>query len=98
MGKKEKKAAKKAEKKSEKKLAKQAKAKVAVSDSGEKEPAAPKKAAVYTPVAGEKLKTISVKMPGSLVEAADAAARAYGEAGVSRSEYIRLAIEKMLNE
>ena len=62
-------------------------------------PEAPaQKTPAYTPVEGEPMKTVSIKMPVSLVEAADAAAKAYAPEGVSRSEYIRLAIEKLLNE
>lgn len=53
--------------------------------------------AAYAPVEGEKLKVISLKMPESLIAATDEAAAAYGE-GVSRSEFIRIAIEKMVNE
>ena len=51
----------------------------------------------YAPVEGEKLKVISLKMPESLIAATDEAAAAYGE-GVTRSEFIRIAIEKMVNE
>ena len=53
--------------------------------------------AAYAPVEGEKLKVISLKMPESLIAATDEAAAVYGE-GVSRSEFIRIAIEKMVNE
>lgn len=52
----------------------------------------------YAPVEGEKLKAVSIKMPASLVDAADKAAAVYGDTGVSRSEFIRLAIEKLVNE
>ena len=55
-------------------------------------------AAAYVPVEGDKLRTISIKMPNGLIEAADKAAAAYGEGGVSRSEFIRVAIEKLINE
>jgi hypothetical protein len=58
----------------------------------------PAPAVTYEPVEGDKLKTVSIKMPESLVEAADKAAAAYGEEGISRSEFIRLAIEKLVNE
>ena len=51
----------------------------------------------YTPVEGEKLKVISLKMPESLIEATDEAAANCGD-GVSRSEFIRMAIERMVNE
>ena len=52
----------------------------------------------YVAVEGDKLRTISIKMPNGLIEAADKAAAAYGEGGVSRSEFIRVAIEKLINE
>lgn len=53
---------------------------------------------IYMPVEGDKLRTVSIKMPAGLIEAADKAAAAYGEDGVSRSEFIRIAIEKLVNE
>ncbi|MDO4400206.1 MAG: ribbon-helix-helix protein, CopG family [Coriobacteriia bacterium] len=55
-------------------------------------------APAYVPVEGDKLRTVSIKMPASLIEAADKAAAAYGAEGVSRSEFIRIAIEKLVNE
>ena len=51
--------------------------------------------AAYKPVEGDLLKTVSIKMPASLVAAADVAATTKG---ISRSEFIRLAIEKLVNE
>ena len=45
---------------------------------------------------GEPWKTVSVKMPVSRLAAIDAAAKAYGDAGVTRSEYIRLALDEFL--
>lgn len=53
-------------------------------------------AAKYVSVEGDTLKTISIKMPSALVAAADAAAASYAE-GVSRSEYIRTALEAFIN-
>lgn len=67
---------------------------VAVAEPAE-EPAP--KEPLYTPVEGEPLKTVSIKMPVSLVEAADKACKVYGGEGVSRSEFIRIAIEKLVN-
>ena len=67
----------------------------------QKQAPAPKKAkaaANYTPVEGDKLRTVSIKMPVSLIEAADKAAAVYGGEGISRSEFIRVAIEKLVNE
>ena len=70
---------------------------VAVVKQEQVEPA-DKKAAAYVPVVGDTLRTVSIKMPVTLIEAADKAAAAYGGEGVSRSEFIRLAIEKLVNE
>lgn len=53
---------------------------------------------MYMPVDGDKLRTVSIKMPAGLIEAADNAAAAYGGEGISRSEFIRIAIEKLVNE
>jgi hypothetical protein len=67
----------------------------------QKQVPAPKKAkpaVTYTPVEGDKLRTVSIKMPVSLIEAADKAAAVYGGEGISRSEFIRVAIEKLVNE
>ena len=62
---------------------------------------APKKAAPavsYVPVEGDRLRTVSIKMPVTLIEAADKAAAVYGGEGISRSEFSRVAIEKLVNE
>ena len=53
-------------------------------------------AAKYVAVEGDTLKTISIKMPSQLVAAADVAAASYA-GGVSRSEYIRTALETFIN-
>ena len=71
---------------------------VAVVEEKQAKPVEAPAAVAYEPSEGEKLKTVSIKMPESLVAAADAAAAAYGEEGITRSEFIRLAIEKLVNE
>lgn len=60
--------------------------------------AAPEKPALsLAPIAeGEQWKTVSIKMPVSWVETIDKAAKAYGDEGVSRSEFIRMALEEFL--
>ena len=69
---------------------------VAVIGEKQAEPVAkPAADAAYKPVEGDLLKTVSIKMPASLVAAADVAATTKG---ISRSEFIRLAIENLVNE
>ena len=72
---------------------------VAVVEEKKAQPAQePKPEVLYEPIEGDTLKTVSIKMPATLVDAADKAAAVYGEGGVSRSEFIRIAIEKLVNE
>lgn len=68
-----------------------------VVEAPEEEKPVEKPALALAPAAeGEPWKTVSIKMPVSWVETIDKAAQAYGDEGVSRSEYIRMALEAFL--
>lgn len=60
-------------------------------------PAAPAAQTAFPEAAeGEQWKAVSLKMPVSHIAVVDAAAKAYGENGVSRSEFIRIALDTFI--